>query len=696
MGTVTTYFAGESDLFLKAVEESRGGLRRLVAELSPAAAATDRFNKQQELLDGALKRGRLTMEQHTQLVGRLRSKYDEAVVGQRAITGSSGQMRAGMQQLSFQIGDVATQFASGTKPMVIFAQQGGQVIQALGMMTSKTTGLLGLLGGPWGQIITAALVVLTPFVSKLFQGADAARDAAKGTDEYTAALKRLQEQAGSFDFGSDEFSKVQKAYLESEARVGRLRAERGTAPTNAVGFITPGAPGAVTQAVRSRAQIDAELKNAEADRDNRRGAITGLMMQRRNRATLNGSDRPARTRSRGGPADRSDNREERFDDQAARLEDQRLELLKQLVDDTRERGALEDQQIKAAQASYEADVAHQVAQREITKAQGERLVLASRENTELKQQIADRRYGDEFIRDQVKIDTSTLDIKRDGLELDLANARTSKDRRRIQLELLRIDIERQRIALEGVRDQATTSKIDRQIAVARLAQLAEIERKETARVERSNMSPGEQYLDSLPRSLDELNEAFEGVATDGLKSLNDGLVDAIMGTKSLGEAFKNVASQIIADLLRIAIQQQIVKPLGEALFGGGGGGFSLGNLFGGGGGGKDIGGLVSKLGKLPGFASGGSFMVGGRGGIDSQLLSIGGMPRAWVSPTEQINVRNPANDQGSGRGGIAAIVPSPLFDVVMDGKVLSTGGQMMQQSARSNMRRSQQSLLGRR
>jgi hypothetical protein len=53
-----------------------------------------------------------------------------------------------------------------------------------------------------------------------------------------------------------------------------------------------------------------------------------------------------------------------------------------------------------------------------------------------------------------------------------------------------------------------------------------------------------------------------------------------MGAESLGDVFSRVADQIIADLLRIAIQQAIIKPLAGALFGGeGGGGGALGSLF---------------------------------------------------------------------------------------------------------------------
>ena len=89
------------------------------------------------------------------------------------ITNSAGQQRAGMQQLSFQIQDVAQQFALGTNPMVIFAQQGGQVISALSMMTNKTGGFLGFLAGPWGAVLTGAAMILMPLISKLFETEDA-------------------------------------------------------------------------------------------------------------------------------------------------------------------------------------------------------------------------------------------------------------------------------------------------------------------------------------------------------------------------------------------------------------------------------------------------------------------------------------------------------------------------------------------
>lgn len=74
----------------------------------------------------------------------------------------------------------------------------------------------------------------------------------------------------------------------------------------------------------------------------------------------------------------------------------------------------------------------------------------------------------------------------------------------------------------------------------------------------------------------DINRSLQEVAADGLQSLEDGIVSAIEGTASLGEAFRNMSKQIIADLARIAIQKAIIAPIanfmgfgdGASIFGG--------------------------------------------------------------------------------------------------------------------------------
>ena len=91
-----------------------------------------------------------------------------ASTAQAGATKAAGQTKAGFQQLGYQLNDVATQYASGASASIIFAQQSGQVIQALQMIAGEGKGLLGFLGGPWGVALTTAAVFFTPMIAKLF------------------------------------------------------------------------------------------------------------------------------------------------------------------------------------------------------------------------------------------------------------------------------------------------------------------------------------------------------------------------------------------------------------------------------------------------------------------------------------------------------------------------------------------------
>jgi hypothetical protein len=81
-----------------------------------------------------------------------------------------GQTRIGMQQLGFQLNDVAVGLASGQRPAIVFAQQISQVTQAVQLMSGGTSKFAAFLGGVWGIALTLAVTVLAPLVAKLFAG----------------------------------------------------------------------------------------------------------------------------------------------------------------------------------------------------------------------------------------------------------------------------------------------------------------------------------------------------------------------------------------------------------------------------------------------------------------------------------------------------------------------------------------------
>lgn len=72
-------------------------------------------------------------------------------------------------------------------------------------------------------------------------------------------------------------------------------------------------------------------------------------------------------------------------------------------------------------------------------------------------------------------------------------------------------------------------------------------------------------LRTFARDAANLNRQLQEAAVQGLRGLEDGLISIINGTKSVKEAFKEMATSILNDLARIAIRQAITGPLAGAL-----------------------------------------------------------------------------------------------------------------------------------
>ena len=125
-----------------------------------------------------------------------------------------------------------------------------------------------------------------------------------------------------------------------------------------------------------------------------------------------------------------------------------------------------------------------------------------------------------------------------------------------------------------------------------------------------------------PDALDDLREQFVGFGRDLVGAIRDG---------NLGEFFQDIAGRFADKLLDRALNG-LFDALGQTGGAQGGGwGSVLGSIFGGM--------------KVPGFATGGSFTVGGSGGTDSQLA----MFRA--TPGEMVNIKH-GNDNGPGGGAV--------------------------------------------
>jgi hypothetical protein len=203
-----------------------------------------------ELLRRNLTDAERSLDSFTRKGDQSAARFDRAM---KQTVVSTGQLRAGAQQLSFQIADVATSLASGARPLQVFAQQSTQVVQAIGLMTNNTKGFIGFIGGPWGIALTAGITLLASFSGRLFEGAEASKQATVGA----SALADAQGVLGQvFDVTSGKI-KTQNELLLANARLtaANLRADALAKRTGALSLADSarrqiGNSGATTLAIR--------------------------------------------------------------------------------------------------------------------------------------------------------------------------------------------------------------------------------------------------------------------------------------------------------------------------------------------------------------------------------------------------------------------------------------------------------------
>ena len=174
--------------------------------------------------------------------------------------------------------------------------------------------------------------------------------------------------------------------------------------------------------------------------------------------------------------------------------------------------------------------------------------------------------------------------------------------------------------------------------------------------------------------LDDRTKQLQQGAKDLGLTFTSAFEDAIVGAESAGDVIKGLGS----DIARIITRMLIIQPLINALSS------SLGGLFNGAGGGGGGGGLMDLFsggGALAGFATGGSFKVGGSGGIDSQLVAF------KATPGEEVKI-GPAGFAGGGTSVNLTVVANDargFDDLLARRKAMIVG--MVQQAFEKNTKR---------
>jgi len=235
------------------------------------------------------------------------------------------------------------------------------------------------------------------------------------------------------------------------------------------------------------------------------------------------------------------------------------------------------------------------------------------------------------------------------------------------MQLLDLHQQERRASLERLATSKDVSEAQRKAAQAILDGLAEQESAERSSVRANNRSPMQRWRADSADTPAKMQQALENIATDGLDALNDGITDAIMNAKDLGEVFSQVSRQIIADLVAIGVRRSITEPLANALF-------PSGDKVGGGGPG-----IFASIGKLFGFAGGGAVDGPGTRTSDSILARLSNgefvvyaRQTAKYRPLLETINRGVASLPGFANGGMVA---SPMWASEAAGETLLLAGQ---------------------
>jgi hypothetical protein len=198
-------------------------------------------------------------------LGLVAAELGTTSAAHRRLTTVTGQSRAGMQQLGFQLNDVAVQWASGQKASIIFAQQISQVTQAVQLMSGGTSKFASFIGGPWGIALTLAVTVLAPLVAKMFEGEDASKKYKEATDLLAAALRGETISTQALIESLQKLNEQELKALDNDTKLidSRYRLAKAT----------------LAAAEANKAKLATDLAAAKSARDAAVGALRGAVGQ---------------------------------------------------------------------------------------------------------------------------------------------------------------------------------------------------------------------------------------------------------------------------------------------------------------------------------------------------------------------------------------------------------------------------------
>jgi TP901 family phage tail tape measure protein len=497
--------------------------------------------------------------------------------------------------LAARLGGVAFALSAIINPVGLVVAVLGKLAMQAGAATA--IGLLGArlvsLATPLG-IVAALLTVLWPLLYKQAQASDAATAAQKAAN---TAMEKATELSAQLAAATDKQRKalIEKAKADAraaaealngakadmmKARAALVRAKAENAQRMATAAQnTRGAGGGTDPMMISAQRGTSIIQKAEAElqatMDTTRKWITtvdSLVADIRkgreqadgsNSFSMPGDDDKKKGRTKKGRDAARD--EAQYLDELDRLRVEELDAYADLTERVQARYRATMAGLDADRAAYARGLAINEG---LNEAQRAELLAAKDAVIQRQRDVAEQERSRGLAQQTYDLDRATNEAAQEVLRARIDLVDSAAARREGELRLLALQRQQEEADIELILATKASASAEYSNALARKGQLDRIYGDRAAAIGRDTEGPLERYRRELNMSAEAVNESIEAIQVQGFDRLGDWMSDAVTGARNLKDAFADMATSIIRDLVRIAIQQNIIKPLAGMLFGG--------------------------------------------------------------------------------------------------------------------------------
>ena len=185
--------------------------------------------------------------------------------------------------------------------------------------------------------------------------------------------------------------------------------------------------------------------------------------------------------------------------------------------------------------------------------------------------------SDQLAKQSADMQRQELDGQIEMVQAQDVLATTTQQRKANALKLLDLQEQLEEISLQEIINSKIASDAEKELAEKKLEDLRRTYPVKQAGTAQQNGSPGQDFAKQMNSG--SLSDDLQNTEAGAIKNMGDNLSDVIMKTKSVKQAFHDMAQSIVSDLLKIAIQREVEAPLANFLFPTtSGGGISVGSL----------------------------------------------------------------------------------------------------------------------